>query len=202
MDTHNHLHLDNGSQRRAGQPRAANWSQHVGWFRFTYADERWVWSPRVEQMHGYRPGTVAPSTTLVLSHIHPDDVPEVAAALVDGVTRTHRSFSSCHRIVDTNSHVRDVVMVGAPFYDTQGTLLGLQGFYLDMTPATTTVDGEDPREQAARQLRAVAAAGGHTEDRRQRIRAQVVSRRLTFGTAAPRARDRSHRRARGDIRPR
>lgn len=118
---------------------APNWSQHQGWFRFTYGDEPWMWSPRVEQMHGYRPGTVAPSTALVLSHIHPDDASAVAAALED-VTRTHRSFSSCHRIFDTNSCMHEVVMVGAPFYDANRALLGLQGFYLNR-------QAEDRRQQ-------------------------------------------------------
>jgi PAS fold len=165
MQTRNHLHSHDGSHRTAGQPPAANWSQHLGWLRFTYDDDRWVWSPRVEQMHGYRPGTVAPSTMLVLSHVHPDDVGKLAEALND-VRRTHRPFSSSHRIVDTNSHVHEVVMVGAPFHDTDGTQVGLQGFYLGRAPATTT----DGREQATRRLRAVAARG-HTEEWRQRTRA-------------------------------
>lgn len=84
-----------------GRPGAAEWSQPLGWFRFSYDDERWVWSPKVEQLHGYRPGTVVPSTTLVLSHIHPDDGHDVAAA-IQAVRRTRRPFSSSHRIVDTN----------------------------------------------------------------------------------------------------
>lgn len=172
METRDHLHLDNGAHgscRRIGRPLAASWLQHAGWFRFSYDDDRWVWSPRVEQMHGYQPGTVAPRTMLVLSHVHPDDVHKVATDLYD-VRRTHRSFNSCHRIVDTNCHVHEVVMVGAPFYDTHGTLLGLQGLYLDLTP-TTTASGDGSREQAAHRLRALAAGSGHTEDRRQRIRA-------------------------------
>ncbi len=142
-----------------------HWSQHLGWFRFTYDDDRWVWSSRIEQLHGYRPGTVAPSTRLVLSHVHPHDGRKLAAALKD-VRHTHRPFSSSHRIVDRNSHVHEVVMVGAPFYDTDGTQVGLQGFYLGLGPATTT----DGREQATQRRRAVAARG-HTEEWRQRIRA-------------------------------
>lgn len=149
------------------QPLAMSWSQDLGWFRFTYDDDRWTWSPQVEQMHGYRPGTTAPSTTLVLSHVHPHDGREVAAALHD-VPRTQVPFSSCHRVVDTHSHVHEVVMVGGPCYDAHGTLTGLQGFYLDLTPITA---GDDHREHTAHKLRALAAARSHTEDRRQWIRA-------------------------------
>lgn len=167
MQTLNHSHTDN---RVAGQPLATNWSQPLGWFRCCYDDDRWVWSPRVEQMHGYRPGTVAPSTTLVLSHIHPDDEPDVAAAL-DDARRTCRPFASSHRIVDTADQVRDVVVVGAPFLDGHGRMLGLQGFYLDLTPEPATSDGHDHRERAAHKLRAVAEGWGHADDRRQHIRA-------------------------------
>jgi hypothetical protein len=42
--------------------------QAVGWYRFYFADQRWEWSPEVEQIHGYQPGTVTPTTQLVLSH--------------------------------------------------------------------------------------------------------------------------------------
>ena len=29
----------------------------TGWFRLYFEDERWDWSPEVEQLHGYEPGT-------------------------------------------------------------------------------------------------------------------------------------------------
>ena len=74
--------------------------QHVGWFRFYFDDERWEWSPEVEAMHGYAPGTVTPTTELVLSHKHPDDYRHVAATL-DAVRRHHQAFSTRHRIIDT-----------------------------------------------------------------------------------------------------
>lgn len=170
MQACDHLNLDSGGRRPVAQPLAANWSRHGGWFRFSYGDDRWVWSPQVEQMHGYRPGTVAPTTRLVLSHVHPDDGHQVAAALYD-VHRTHRSFSSCHRIVDTNFHVHEVVMVGAPFYDGRATLLGLQGLYLDLTPAITPWAGDGHREEATDRLRSLAAGRGDSEDRRRRVRA-------------------------------
>ena len=74
--------------------------QRVGWFRFHFADQRWEWSPQVQQMHGYQPGTVVPTTELVLSHKHPDDYGPVAATLAE-IRRTSGAFSTRHRIVDT-----------------------------------------------------------------------------------------------------
>jgi PAS fold len=132
-------------------------SEHRGWFRLRFDDDRWTWSPQVEQMHGYRPGTVAPSTLLVLSHVHPDDDRHVAAVLYD-VRRTRRPIRLHHRIIDTHHHVHHVVMIGVPEYDSSGALVGLQGFYLDVTALSSTA-GQDrgshsPVEDRLRQIRA------------------------------------------------
>ena len=32
----------------------------TGWFRLYFEDERWEWSPEVERLHGYEPGTAKP----------------------------------------------------------------------------------------------------------------------------------------------
>ena len=40
----------------------------TGWFRLYFEDERWEWSPEVERLHGYEPGTAKPTTSMVLSH--------------------------------------------------------------------------------------------------------------------------------------
>ena len=52
-------------------------------------------------MHGYEPGSVHPTTDLVLSHKHPDDYGQVAATL-DEIRRTSGAFSTRHRIIDTH----------------------------------------------------------------------------------------------------
>ena len=93
--------------------------QRVGWFRFYFADERWEWSPQVERMHGYEPGTVHPTTDLVLSHKHPDDYGQVAATL-DEIRRTSGAFSTRHRIVDTRGEIHHVVVVGDQLFDDAG----------------------------------------------------------------------------------
>ncbi len=107
--------------------------QRVGWYRFYFADERWEWSEEVEQIHGYQPGTVTPTTDLVLSHKHPDDYPHIAATL-DDIRRAHKPFSTRHRIITVQGDVRDVVVLGERFHDNMGEVIGTQGFYLDVTP--------------------------------------------------------------------
>src|ERR1700754_2671089 len=110
--------------------------QRVGWFRFYFADEHWEWSPQVEHMHGYQPGTAHPTTDLVLSHKHPDDYGQVAATL-DEIRRTAVAFSTRHRILDTRGDVHHVVVVGDQLYDDAGQVVGSHGFYVDVTPSVT-----------------------------------------------------------------
>ncbi|OMC33025.1 antitermination regulator [Mycobacterium sp. GA-1841] len=108
--------------------------QRVGWFRFYFADERWEWSPQVERMHGYEPGTAHPTTDLVLSHKHPEDYGQVAATL-DEIRRTSGAFSTRHRIVDTAGDVHHVVVVGDQLFDETGAIIGTHGFYVDVSPS-------------------------------------------------------------------
>jgi hypothetical protein len=115
------------------QALAGGSPQRVGWFRFYFADERWEWSEQVQQMHGYEPGTVTPTTELVLSHKHPDDYQQVAATL-DEMRRTHRTFSTRHRIIDTKGEAHSVVVIGDQLYGEGGELIGTHGFYVDVTP--------------------------------------------------------------------
>ena len=115
--------------------------QRVGWFRFYFADERWEWSPQVERIHGYEPGTVHPTTDLVLSHKHPDDYGQVAATLEE-IRRTSGAFSTRHRILDTHGDIHHVVVVGDQLYDDEGVVVGTHGFYVDVTPSIQEANEE------------------------------------------------------------
>lgn len=106
----------------------------VGSFRFLLADQRWEWSAEVARMHGYEPGSVVPTTALILAHKHPDDKPEVAT-LIGRVIREGHPFSSRHRIIDTKGSVHHVVVVGDQLHDETGQAIGTAGFYIDMTDA-------------------------------------------------------------------
>jgi ANTAR domain/PAS fold len=116
------------------QALAGGAPQRVGWFRFYFADERWEWSEQVQILHGYEPGSVTPTTELVLSHKHPDDRNQVAATL-EQMRRTHRTFSTRHRIIDTRGDTREVVVIGDQLNDESGRLIGTHGFYVDVTPS-------------------------------------------------------------------
>lgn len=122
--------------------------QRVGWFRFFFADERWEWSPQVERMHGYEPGSVQPTTALVLSHKHPDDYGQVAATLEE-IRRTSGAFSTRHRIIDTHGDIHHVVVVGKQMRDESDAVIGSDGFYVDVTPSVAEAREETVTEAVA-----------------------------------------------------
>lgn len=86
---------------------------------------------------GYQPGSVTPTTHLVLSHKHPEDYEHVAATLED-IRRSHRPFSTRHRIITVQGATREVVVIGERMHDNVGQVIGTQGFYIDVTPTGET----------------------------------------------------------------
>jgi PAS domain S-box-containing protein len=109
----------------AGEP------QRVGRFKFFLEDQRWEWSDTVAGIHGYEPGTLVPTTEILLQHKHPEDRARVAVVLERVVSG--EPFSSRHRIIDTAGHTHWVIVVGDVMCDEAGALLGTTGFYIDIT---------------------------------------------------------------------
>lgn len=105
---------------------------NVGGFRFWFAGQRWEWSDEVARMHGYDPGSVVPTTKLLLSHKHPDDRAHVQD-LLEYALQSGGSFSSRHRFVDTAGEVHDAIVVADRMTDKTGTVLGTAGYYIDLT---------------------------------------------------------------------
>jgi hypothetical protein len=122
-------HAAEVEQAFAGAP------QRVGWFRFYFEDQRWEWSEQVQRMHGYEPGTVTPTTELVLAHKHPEDRHKVAKT-IDEMVVARRAFSTRHRILDTRGVVHQVVVVGDLLTDRQDVAVGTHGYYVDITPSS------------------------------------------------------------------
>jgi ANTAR domain/PAS fold len=107
-------------------------SAGVGTFRFWFVGERWEWSDEVARMHGYEPGTVEPTTELLLSHKHPDDRGHVQE-LLDRALHSKSSFSGRHRFVDTGGTVHDAIVLADRMSDETGAVVGTAGYYLDLT---------------------------------------------------------------------
>jgi PAS domain S-box-containing protein len=104
----------------------------VGTFRYFVHDDRWEWSDEVARMHGYRPGSVTPTTELVLAHKHPDDNATVGDLILQ-VYRQDSAASSRHRIVDAHGKERQFIVVGDRFFKNDGAPAGIAGFYIDIT---------------------------------------------------------------------
>jgi hypothetical protein len=105
---------------------------NVGSFRFWFVGQRWEWSDEVARMHGYEPGSVVPTTKMLLSHKHPDDRAHVQD-LLDYALHSGGSFSSRHRFVDTAGAVHDAIVVADRMLDETGAVVGTAGYYIDLT---------------------------------------------------------------------
>ncbi|WP_174187750.1 PAS and ANTAR domain-containing protein [Nocardia barduliensis] len=121
----------NGSRAKS-DGRARPGLETIGSFRFWFADQRWEWSDQVTRLHGYAPGTVEPTTELLLAHKHPDDRATVAETLATAV-RTGEPFCSRHRIIDLAGRVHHVLVVGDRLHDSTGATVGTTGYYVDLT---------------------------------------------------------------------
>ncbi|PXX58164.1 PAS domain S-box-containing protein [Nocardia tenerifensis] len=129
-------------------------AQSAGTFRFWLADQRWEWSDEVALIHGYQPGSIRPSTELLLSHKHPEDREQVANTIARTV-ETGEPFCSRHRIIDTKGRLHHVLVVGDGMVDDDGRVVGTSGYYVDITDALAedrrqTLDGALPELYSAR----------------------------------------------------
>jgi ANTAR domain/PAS fold len=119
---------------------------NVGSFRFWFDGERWEWSDEVARMHGYEPGTVAPTTKLMLSHKHPDDREHVRD-LLHHALHSGEAFSSRHRFVDTSGGVHEAIVVADRIVDDEsGAVQGTAGYYIDLTGTFDEARNESRQE--------------------------------------------------------
>ena len=113
-------------------PAVVGDGEGVGTFRFWFVGERWEWSDEVARMHGYEPGTVEPTTELLLSHKHPADRRNVQD-LLDRALMSNSPFSGRHRFIDTAGKVHDAMVLADRIYDDTGAVVGTAGYYVDLT---------------------------------------------------------------------
>jgi PAS domain S-box-containing protein len=175
----NHLHRENGgvnlsNRGRRTQEDAIPVGERVGSFRYLRDGDQWEWSDAVARIHGYKPGQVQPTTALVLSHKHPDDAANVAR-LIEAMTGQGRPFSSRHRIVDTRGRIHPVVVIAERLCDSDGTVIGSQGLYVDLSD----LDGDAAVEDAIADF---------TEHRANIEQAKGIL-MMTYGISAERAFD-------------
>lgn len=86
-------------------------STSVGRFTYRPDTDTWTWSDGMYRIHGFEPHEVVPTTDLVRSHLHPDDVESAQAARQAAITE-QRPFTFPHRIVTARREVRVVIAAG------------------------------------------------------------------------------------------
>jgi PAS domain S-box-containing protein len=131
FDVHSETGTDGVAPGRLDKALLGGEPQRVGRFAYNYNTDSWTWSRAVARMHGYEPGELRPTTELVLSHKHPDDLAKVKALL----KRSAAPFSSRHRIRTKSGEERSVVVVGEIVKDEHGEVAATRGFYIDITQA-------------------------------------------------------------------
>jgi hypothetical protein len=107
----------------------------TGRYRYDLATQQWWWSDETFRIHGFEPGDVVPTMTLVLAHKHPDDRPRVSR-MFEGAAVTGAPFSSVHRIMDARGRERTLTVVGQGRRDPDTRHVSeLVGYFVDVTTA-------------------------------------------------------------------
>ncbi|MBB2991667.1 hypothetical protein FHR72_003152 [Mycolicibacterium iranicum] len=125
-------HTDRASAPELDDFLRSSGDLRVGSFRFWFVGQRWEWSDEVALMHGYEPGTVTPSTELLLAHKHPEDRRHVQE-LLDQALHTGGAFSSRHRFIDTRNQEHTVLVLADRMFDDLGAVVGTEGYYVELT---------------------------------------------------------------------
>lgn len=136
-------------------PTGSGHPQSVGSFRFWFEDQRWEWSDEVAEIHGYAPGTVEPTTDLLLRHKHPQDRAQVAFSIARAVA-DGEPFCSRHRILDIEGAEHHVLVVGDHMVDETNSVIGSSGFYIDVTDTLAEHRRQNPDDALPEPYRARA----------------------------------------------
>jgi PAS domain-containing protein len=112
--------------------RTSSHGSRTGRFSFDVLTGKWDWDDEVFRIHGYQPGSVEPTTELVLERKHPGDRARVQA-LLDQVGREGGPFSISYRLVRVDGCERRVVLVGEGALCDPGDVTTIDGYYIDLT---------------------------------------------------------------------
>lgn len=128
--------------------------RHTGRFSYDVATGVWDWDDEVFRIHGFKPGSVQPTTQLVLQSKHPEDRERVKDLLAR-VGSVGGPFSISYRIIGGDGVERRVVLVGDGDMRKPDSATTMEGYYIDLTE-----DFSAERERCAQ-----AAVTASTENR-------------------------------------
>lgn len=117
----------------------------MGTWEWDQRTDHLAWSPTLEQIFGFEPGSFPGTLEAYRERVHPDDldtVDELLGDLAEQPTEQH----TLHRIVRPDGQVRWVESHGRPFVAGDVGLVGMTGILADVT------DREQALEDLARQV--------------------------------------------------
>lgn len=118
-------------------------------FRYDVTGDTWWWSPAMYTLHGYAPGEVVPTTAILVAHKHGEDRARTEGTL-SAVLATGEPFCCRHRIVDAAGQVRTVISLGEGTCDDTGTVVCVQGYFIDVTDSLRRAIAEESHEAVER----------------------------------------------------
>jgi hypothetical protein len=109
-------------------------TETVGRFSYDVPTDTWWWSTSLYTIHGFTPGEIVPTTTLIRAHQHPEDRARAVQLITDAVA-AGKPFSSRHRILDAQRRVHTVVTIGEGVRNEHGEIITVSGYLIDVTDA-------------------------------------------------------------------
>jgi PAS domain S-box-containing protein len=109
------------------------------------------WSPEMLRLYGFDPTRAAPSWEALLARIHPEDKPDVLAA-IDSLLTTGTPYRLTHRILRPDGHVRYVFSQAQAQLDEQGRMRQAFGVTQDVTEVTQITLALEASERKFRTL--------------------------------------------------
>ena len=106
--------------------------RQTGRFSHDLLTGKWDWDDDVFRIHGFEPGSVEPTTELVLERKHPDDRARVKAML-ERISKVGGPFSISYRIIGGDGVERRVVLVGDGEMCEPDDVATIDGYYIDLT---------------------------------------------------------------------
>jgi len=106
----------------------------TGAFTWDVTADQWSWSEEMYVIHGFQPHEVVPTTALILSHKHPEDLRRCRGVMTHALEQPGR-FSCYHRIIDNHTRIRHVITAGETRIDADGRVVEVSGFMVDLTDA-------------------------------------------------------------------
>jgi hypothetical protein len=121
-------------------------ARNTGRFSYDVVTGQWEWGDEVFRIHGYQPGSVRPTTQLVLASKHFEDRQRVKDLLAR-VISFGGPFSIAYRIIGGDGVERHVVLVGEGALCEPEDVTTISGYYIDLT-ADFTVESEQHAQAA------------------------------------------------------